>query len=711
MSKKTLVIFKLTAMKTSRFIFALAAASIAFASCSKESSTVQNNDEKTVNFVAESIDTKTAFGAKDTDGYPTLWTENDSKVKVSLNFETAKDVTVTPSQDFKTASFAGSFTDDKPSYTFLSLSPSSAFVAVSKEYSSFTILFPTAQTPSATSVDESAQILVAKSSTFSTLPSNVAFTYSHVTAYGKMSLSNLNLSGADITSISLTAAENWAGRWFYYFDKPIEANSASGTITINTSSASDIWFACAPVDLSGKKIALAVNTTAGVFEKEIIWPAGKPFTSGKVYKFAVDMSGISPSGTKTYSKVTSKSEITLDSELIVVADDYDFALSTTQNGNNRGNAGVDKSEDKATIQNPGPDVQVFTAKAGSKNNTLAFYTGSGYIFAASSSSNYLRTQDNLDDNASFTLSISGGVALLTAQGEYTRNVIQYNDVNGIFSCYGSASQKKVSIYKLDGSGTQTPIFQAVPKHTVSLGSHDNGTITATVGGNEITSWPASLEEGTEISITATPDTGYDFSSWSITGASAASSSATTTVTVGTSDITIGASFTQQGQGGKETCLDMTTKSVSCNAYNTSTTYGDWKIVNGANNNKQWPYFKMGGKKEIISSYNPCYIYNTEAISHSVKKITVHLPSGSLSKSGMSVNSWGVYVYSDKNLKNEVDYVAGGTITKNEGTFTFTPSDEKTWNANYYYKISWNLANTTSTNGIICVDKITLSEEN
>lgn len=542
-------------MKTSRFIFALAAASIAFASCSKESATIQNNDEKTVNFVAESIDTKTAFGAKDTDGYPTLWTKNDSKVKVSLNFANTKDVTVTPSLDFKTASFAGSFTDDKSgSFTFLSLSPSSAFVSVSKEYSSFTILIPTAQTPSATSVDESAQILVAKSSTFSTLPSKVAFTYSHVTAYGKMSLSNLNLSGADITSISLTAAENWAGRWFYYFDKPIEANSASGTITINTSSASDIWFACAPVDLSGKKIAIAVNTTAGVFEKEITWPAGKPFTSGKVYKFAVDMSGISPSGTKTYSKVTSKSEITLDSKLIVVADDYDYALSTTQNGNNRGNAGVDKSKDKATIQNPGPDVQVFTAKAGSKNNTLAFYTGSGYIFAASSSSNYLRTQDKLDGNASFSLSISGGVALLTAQGENTRNVIQYNDGSGIFSCYGSASQKKVSIYKLDGSGTQTPIFQAVPEHNFTIGVCQNGAVTAKVGDVDLTSGEK-VEEGTEITLTASPASGYKFASWSISGATAATpGNASTKITVGTQDITVSALFEEQSDG--ETTVDI-----------------------------------------------------------------------------------------------------------------------------------------------------------
>lgn len=77
-------------------------------------------------------------------------------------------------------------------------------------------------------------------------------------------------------------------------------------------------------------------------------------------------------------------------------------------------------------------------------------------------------------------------------------------------------------------------------------------------------------------------------------------------------------------------LDMTTKVVGCSAYNTSTTYTDWTIVYGANNNKGWAFFKMGGKNTTIAEKNPCYIYSP-AISEQVDKVTVHLPSGSLSK--------------------------------------------------------------------------------
>lgn len=161
--------------------------------------------------------------------------------------------------------------------------------------------------------------------------------------------------------------------------------------------------------------------------------------------------------------------------------------------------------------------------------------------------------------------------------------------------------------------------------------------------------------------------------------------------------------------GSTTVLDFGTKSYGSSAYNTTWSYGDWNVVNGANNNKGWAYVKMGGKSATLSTYNPCYIYSTAAISHKVSKIKIDLPSGSLSKDGMSVKSWGVYVYSDKDMTAQVDYVAGGTITNTAGSFEFVPSTGITWNKNYYYKVIWDLSNTTTTNGIICVEKITLSE--
>ena len=55
-------------------------------------------------------------------------------------------------------------------------------------------------------------------------------------------------------------------------------------------------------------------------------------------------------------------------------------------------------------------------------------------------------------NSSWSISISStGIATIKAQGTNSRNQIQYNDndaTNLLFSCY-SATQKSVSIYKVD----------------------------------------------------------------------------------------------------------------------------------------------------------------------------------------------------------------------------------------------------------------------
>ena len=156
-----------------------------------------------------------------------------------------------------------------------------------------------------------------------------------------------------------------------------------------------------------------------------------------------------------------------------------------------------------------------------------------------------------------------------------------------------------------------------------------------------------------------------------------------------------------------TC-DFTAQSASHGAYTDSWQYGDFTVFGGANNNNGWAYVKMGGKNTNLATANPVYISSPKMTS-AISKVQVSIIAGSLAKSGMSVNSWGVYVYSDANMTNQVDYVAGGTITKNAAVFEFTPTSGTTWSANNYYKVSFNLTNTTTTNGIIWLDKITFVE--
>lgn len=441
----------------------IAAAAVALSSCIKDDNSSMN-ETKSVQFYANSLETKTAFGVPEGNTYPTYWTANDSKIKLSLNLQNPKDVKVTPSDDYTTASFTAELEDDgSGTYTFYSLSPASAFNSFNDKSKYLSATIPTSQTPLENSVDESAQVLYAISKEYAEMPDVVSLTYKHFTAYGKLSFSNLALDGAQVKSIAVSSDVCLAGRWNYVIeDDAFEINSGSTTVTINTSEIKDVWFACAPVDLSNKILTITVNTDKGPLVKEITMSAGKKFEAGKIASFTVDMKGITFKKSKVYNLVNSLDDLTIGSEVIIVAAKSNVALSTTQNSNNRAQAAVTK--DNNFISDPGSDVQVLTIADGMTSGTIAFYTGTGYLYAASSSKNYLRTETVLSANSSWKVTIINGIATIKAQGTNTRNWLRYNSGSSLFSCY-SGGQADVAIYKLEGSGDNsgsTPSEPEVP---------------------------------------------------------------------------------------------------------------------------------------------------------------------------------------------------------------------------------------------------------
>ena len=152
--------------------------------------------------------------------------------------------------------------------------------------------------------------------------------------------------------------------------------------------------------------------------------------------------------------------------------------------------------------------------------------------------------------------------------------------------------------------------------------------------------------------------------------------------------------------------DFTKKSGSHTAYTDSWTYdNDWTVFGGANNGAQWDYVKMGGKNTNLANANPVYVVNKSAFDCEIASVKVTFPAGSFSKSGMSCNNWGVKVYSDLACNNLLYTVNGGTISKNAETLTVTPAAGQTWSAGYAIQVYWDLANTSTTNGIVLVSKI------
>ena len=561
-----------TMKKMYRFVFAVAAAATALVGCVREPEMLPVAEEHPIQFVAESIGTRTAFDDPTGNTYPTLWTENDTKVKIMNTMFAGSghsaDAAVTPSADGAKASLVATL-KDTTTYTFYAVSPASAFLnsaqkvkinEVEQVVYRLGVTIPTLQTPTANSVDEAAQILVAQSETMTSLPEEpekVSLHFRHWTSYGKLSLTNLNLNGATIESVSLTAEEDWAYRWYYFFaDGTTSVNNGSKTITVNTNSATNIWFACAPVDLTGKKLTVTVKTNQGTFNKTVTLP-GK-FESGKIYRFSVNMSGVPLVAPKVYEKVTSIADLTLNSEVIIAAasDARQYAISTSQGSNNRPAVAVVKADNKIT--DPGESVATFTVEEGASSGTYAFKAtngesdAQGYIYAAGgTSSNHLKTKKTKDASGSWTVTIGEKTVLKAGiTGDNARNLLQYNFQNGasLFSCYGGNSEYRdsVALYKLVSSGSTKPS----PDLQI-----ENETLSVTVGetkeiGTSVSQ--AYLSDGGEITIEYSDPTVARVEDDMVEG-----------LKVGTCTITIKAKETQNFAPDSKTCV----VTVTAGSYN------------------------------------------------------------------------------------------------------------------------------------------------
>lgn len=186
----------------------------------------------------------------------------------------------------------------------------------------------------------------------------------------------------------------------------------------------------------------------------------KPAVLGEFYiptsnitLYAVYTYVVGGSGKTEYTLVTSADQLGLGHEIVIVGVDgtTNYAMSTTQNGNNRGRAEVTVNENTVSwAESAG--VQTIILEAGAVEGTYAMNVGTGYLYAASGSNNYLRTQATVDGNASWLITFEEGVPTVKAQGANAKNWLRHNTGNDIFSCY-SSGQADVKLYSKGIPGT------------------------------------------------------------------------------------------------------------------------------------------------------------------------------------------------------------------------------------------------------------------
>ena len=432
-----------------------AAAAMAFVSCSNDNT----NDVITAPGVEVSIcaTTSAARSAFDepTDGtYPTLWEGNEEwNTAINSVIKKARTEDIKFSDDLTTATASVKYDNDDlstaDSYTLRAISPYAQNNSCTSD--DFVINITGSQTPKETSCDGAAQVLVARSETI-TEPTMFHISFKHATAYAKFSFTNLNLGDAVVNNVVIESEIGLVGKWNFNYDTEVATeNAATKIITLATTATENLWFACAPVDVSGKKLTFTINTNLGPLSKEVTMPSNREFKPGVISTFNVNMAGIEFSQSVKWELVTDATDLAVGDEIIIAAADYNHAISTTQNNNNRGVTSITK--DGNYITDPSDAVQVITLEAGTKANTLSFKVGNQYLHAASSSGNQLKSKTTKDDNGSWVITIaSNGEAKVVAQGTYTRNEMRYNENNGspLFACYASTSTTgtPVAIYRL-----------------------------------------------------------------------------------------------------------------------------------------------------------------------------------------------------------------------------------------------------------------------
>ena len=193
----------------------------------------------------------------------------------------------------------------------------------------------------------------------------------------------------------------------------------------------------------------------------------------------------------TFTKITSLSGLEVGANYLIVAhhNEYGTLAMGYQKTNNRHAVVVNESSNSITITpgvDPNSQMDVFQFTLGGGNNAWTFFDEAygGYLYAASSSSNQLKTQSSLDDNCRWNITFNtDGTAEVIAQGINERNNMRFNpniaNNSPMFCCYAGTSNidTRVSFYK--GGEVVNPIPEPSNYPTNFTGSVEGVDVTLT----------------------------------------------------------------------------------------------------------------------------------------------------------------------------------------------------------------------------------------
>ncbi len=157
---------------------------------------------------------------------------------------------------------------------------------------------------------------------------------------------------------------------------------------------------------------------------------------------------VTPASTSSdvFVKATSESDLQDGMQVIIVNDTHDKVMGQ-QKENNFDIATVEIDKETNPYEAIPDEHATILTLEGSNGAWYFKDEHDKYLYAASSSSNHLKTQTEKNDNAKAKITFSNGDAAIVFQGSYSRNILRYNGnaTSGLFSCYASG-QNPVQIY-------------------------------------------------------------------------------------------------------------------------------------------------------------------------------------------------------------------------------------------------------------------------
>lgn len=308
-------------------ILAVAVCASLFAACSKDDTVSDpSNGRKVTMTVTASSELESASGSRTT--YDPLtgkvsWNATGEFLQV---LETAASTTVFATSQKgvisgNIAKFAVTFpANENTPLVYNAVYPASAWVTTSNtDITNMKVITPTVQQPTATSFDSNADLLIAKSISVESQPTELQMSFGRAVAIGKMTVKNL-ASAESVLGVKFTAPDKKVtGRSYVdmtagtikeygyinnFADNVTLNYSSEMNITANSEAGMTAYFTCFPFEVAtGETFTVTVTTASKIFTKTVTVQEGRAlaFAAGDSSTFAVDMTGATEEENETLS--------------------------------------------------------------------------------------------------------------------------------------------------------------------------------------------------------------------------------------------------------------------------------------------------------------------------------------------------------------------------------------------------------------------------